>query len=255
MNLIRLLVAWIVAAASVWVAAAIVPGFSLEEPGSAFLVAALVAVFNAILPPLVAALRLPAMLVVGFLLVLAVDALALILADDLIPRFGEVDSFWSALLASLVMAATAMVLQVMLGTDDDEYAMRVVRRVARRQGRIAMTDAPGVIFLEIDGLALPILRRAMRDGSAPVMARWMEESGYRLTEWETDLSSQTGASQAGILLGSNEDIPAFRWVGEGDRDDDGVLVAPGLRRDRTPPVNRNRPAGRRWREPRQSALR
>src|SRR5205807_4384349 len=24
--------------------------------------------------------------------------------------------------------------------------------------------------------------------------------------------SQTGASQAGILLGSNEDIPAFRWV-------------------------------------------
>ena len=25
-------------------------------------------------------------------------------------------------------------------------------------------------------------------------------------------SSQTGASQAGILLGSNEDIPAFRWV-------------------------------------------
>ena len=33
-----------------------------------------------------------------------------------------------------------------------------------------------------------------------------------MREWETDLSSQTGASQAGILLGSNEDIPAFRWV-------------------------------------------
>jgi hypothetical protein len=44
------------------------------------------------------------------------------------------------------------------------------------------------------------------------MARWLADQGYRLTEWETDLSSQTGASQAGILLGSNEDIPAFRWV-------------------------------------------
>ena len=33
-----------------------------------------------------------------------------------------------------------------------------------------------------------------------------------LTGWEPDLSSQTGASQAGILLGSNHDIPAFRWV-------------------------------------------
>ena len=52
----------------------------------------------------------------------------------------------------------------------------------------------------------------MRDGSAPTMARWMAEDGYRLAEWEPDLSSQTGASQAGILLGSNEDIPAFRWV-------------------------------------------
>ncbi len=52
----------------------------------------------------------------------------------------------------------------------------------------------------------------MRDGNAPNMARWLVEGGYTLTEWETDLSSQTGASQAGILLGSNEDIPAFRWV-------------------------------------------
>ena len=213
MSVVRLLIAWIVAAASVYVAAGIVPGFTLDQVGSAFVVAAVVAVFNAILPPVVAALRLPAMLVVGFLLVLAVDALALMLADDLLPRFGQVDSFWSALAAALVMAAVSMVLQVFLGTsENDEYTLRVVRRVARRQGAVAVNDVPGILFLEIDGLALPILRRAMRDGSAPVMARWMEENGYRLTEWETDLSSQTGASQAGILLGSNEDIPAFRWV-------------------------------------------
>ena len=52
----------------------------------------------------------------------------------------------------------------------------------------------------------------MRDGNAPTMARWLADRTHRLTEWETDLSSQTGASQAGILLGSNEDISAFRWV-------------------------------------------
>ena len=44
------------------------------------------------------------------------------------------------------------------------------------------------------------------------MASLISDHGHRLVEWETDLSSQTGASQAGILLGSNEDIPAFRWV-------------------------------------------
>jgi hypothetical protein len=52
----------------------------------------------------------------------------------------------------------------------------------------------------------------MRDGNTPNMARWSEAGTHRLAEWEPDLSSQTGASQAGILLGSNEDIPAFRWV-------------------------------------------
>ena len=68
------------------------------------------------------------------------------------------------------------------------------------------------MYLEIDGLALPVLRRAMRDGNAPNMARWIADGTHALAEWETDLSSQTGASQAGILLGSNDDIPAFRWV-------------------------------------------
>ncbi len=88
----------------------------------------------------------------------------------------------------------------------------MIQRIARRSGDRIETDAPGIVYLEIDGLALPVLKRAMRDGNAPNMARWLVEGGYTLTEWETDLSSQTGASQAGILLGSNEDIPAFRWV-------------------------------------------
>jgi len=103
------------------------------------------------------------------------------------------------------------VLDVFLGSDDT-YSVRIAQRIARRQGVIARTDVPGIVFLEIDGLALPVLRRAMRDGNAPNMARWLAEGTHRLAEWETDLSSQTGASQAGILLGSNEDIAAFRWV-------------------------------------------
>jgi len=44
------------------------------------------------------------------------------------------------------------------------------------------------------------------------MASWVSSGSHHLVEWEPDLSSQTGASQAGILLGSNDDIPAFRWV-------------------------------------------
>ena len=210
---LRLLVSWAIAAATLYVAAIVVPGVTLEDPGSAFIVAAIVAILNAFLPPIIAALRLPFMLALGFVLVLIVDALVLVIADELVPEFIKVDSFGDALLASLVMAAVSILLQTITGTnDDDEFNLRVVKRVARHQGIEAATDTPGILFLEIDGLALPILRQAMRDGSAPNMARWVSDDGYELTEWEPDLSSQTGASQAGILLGSNENIPAFRWV-------------------------------------------
>jgi uncharacterized membrane protein YvlD (DUF360 family) len=209
----RLLVAWVVSAAAVAVAAWIVPGFALEQTGAAFLVAALVALLNAVLPPVLAALRLPFMLVAGFLLVLAADAVVIKVAGDVLSDDVHVGSFGDALLAALVMSAASLVLQVIVGAnDDDEYTLRVTRRIARRQGALEPTDVPGIVFLEIDGLALPVLRDAMRDGSAPFMASLISDDDYRLTEWETDLSSQTGASQAGILLGSNEDIPAFRWV-------------------------------------------
>ena len=72
----------------------------------------MVAVLNAILPPVVAALRLPFMLALGFMLVLLVDALLLLVADEVLPEFIRVDSFGDALLASLVMAAVSIVLQV-----------------------------------------------------------------------------------------------------------------------------------------------
>jgi uncharacterized membrane protein YvlD (DUF360 family) len=209
----HLVLAWIVTAGAVAVAASILSGVELERTGSAFVVAAVIGVLNALLPPVVAALRLPFTLVLGFLLVLLLDAFVLQLASDLLPGEVRVDSFGAALAAALIICAAGVVLEVIFGTnDDDEFTFRVTRRIARRQGVVDATDVPGIIYLEIDGLALPVLRDAMRDGSAPTMARWIGDDGYRLKEWETDLSSQTGASQAGILLGSNEDIPAFRWV-------------------------------------------
>jgi uncharacterized membrane protein YvlD (DUF360 family) len=213
LRLLPVLFAWVLGGVSVAVAAWILPGFDLDATGAAFLVAAVIAVLNALLPPMLAALRLPFMLVLGFLLVLFANALLIKVAGDVLSDDVHVGSFGDALLAALVISAVDIVLQVIAGTnDDDEYSLRVTRRIARRQGAISPTDVPGIIFLEIDGLALPVLRDAMRDGSAPNMAKLISDDDFQLAEWETDLSSQTGASQAGILLGSNEDIAAFRWV-------------------------------------------
>jgi uncharacterized membrane protein YvlD (DUF360 family) len=209
----RVLASWVTSALALLAAASIVPGAHIESFWGALLVAAVVAVLNAILPPVIASLRLPFTLVLGFLLVLAADAAILLLADSITDGAISLDSFWAALFVALVAAAVSVVLQVMVGAnDDDTYTIQVIQRLARRSGELVETDRPGIIFLEIDGLAGPVLRRAMRDGNAPTMARWLTEGTHALAEWEPDLSSQTGASQAGILLGSNEDISAFRWV-------------------------------------------
>ena len=208
----QLVVAWFLGATALLVATTLVPGASDSTFRAALAVAAALAVLNALLPPLVAALRIPFTALLGFFLVLFVDAGMLLLADKVSSGLS-IDSFWSALGVALAAAAVGVVLSVIFGTNDDDiYSLQVVQRIARRSGERVVTDRPGIVFLEIDGLALPVLQRAMRDGHAPTMARWLEDGTYRLAEWEPDLSSQTGASQAGILLGSNDDIVAFRWV-------------------------------------------
>jgi uncharacterized membrane protein YvlD (DUF360 family) len=213
LNPSRVLISWLVTAAAICVAAAILPGVQIDGWWASVAVAAVIAALNAVLPPILAALRLPFTLALGFVLVVLLNALMLKLTSDVLESAFLVDSFGSALLAALVVSAVVVVLEVLFGTnDDDAYSLQVVQRIARRQGGGGRSDMPGIIFLETDGLALPVLRRAMRDGNAPNMARWVEGGTHRLAEWEPDLSSQTGASQAGILLGSNEDIPAFRWV-------------------------------------------
>jgi uncharacterized membrane protein YvlD (DUF360 family) len=212
-RLMHVLLAWLVGGISVFVAAAVVPGVSVGSFGDAMAVAALIAALNAVLPPVVAALRLPFTLALGFAIVLVLDAVMLLLASQISSRAIKVDAFGWALLAALVISASMVVLEVIFGAnDDDTYSLRVIRRIARRRGKTVHSDVPGIIFLEIDGLARPVLQRAIRDGNTPQITSWLASGTYRLEEWETDLSSQTGASQAGILLGSNEDIPAFRWV-------------------------------------------
>ena len=96
----------------------------------------MIAVLNAIVPPVLAALRLPFTIATTFLLVLVADALMLMLASSLTEGAIEVSNFGWALLTSLVASAVTTVLSVVAGTnDDDEYTLRVTQRLARRFGR------------------------------------------------------------------------------------------------------------------------
>jgi putative membrane protein len=208
---VRVVVIWAIQVVALLVMAWLLPGVSIDRLGTAILAAAVIGLVNALLWPILSYLILPfAVLTLG-LLTLVLNAVLLMLASALVEGF-EVRNLGSAILLALGLAIINTILSSLLTIDDDNSWYRnVVRRRMKRRGQVEETDVPGVLFLEIDGLSLPVLEKAIREGYVPTIARSMENGSHRLVGWETDLSSQTSASQAGLLHGDNSNIPAFRW--------------------------------------------
>jgi uncharacterized membrane protein YvlD (DUF360 family) len=186
-------------------------GFVLDGAATALGAAAVIGFLNALVWPLLARLALPLTVLTLGLGALVLNGVLVTVAINLLPG-AEVATAWEGTLITVLVAAlTAAVYSLLAIDEDDAWHRNVVRRQARRRGQVTETDVPGVLFLEIDGLAHDVLMRALQDGSAPHLASWVRSGSHRLRSWETDWSSQTGACQAGLLHGSNDDMPAFRW--------------------------------------------
>ncbi|MFC2046264.1 phage holin family protein, partial [Chloroflexota bacterium] len=208
---VRILLIWAVEALALVLLTWLLSGLWVENIGVAFVAAAAIGLLNALLWPILTYLLLPfAVLTLG-LLSLVLNGVIIWLAGQFVSGFN-VDNLWTAMLTALGMTAVNTIMSALLTIDDDNSWYRnVVRRRMKRQAKPEETDVPGVLFLELDGMARPVLERAMRDGYAPTLKSWLDDGSHRLAGWETDLSSQTSASQAGILHGNNHNIPAFRW--------------------------------------------
>lgn len=120
---------------------------------------------------------------------------------------------WSTgLWITIWLTVVNAILGEILSLDEDaRFDRQVTQRMAKKYTDVIRTDVPGFLFLEIDGLGEAILRRAIAEGHMPNLKRWLESGTHRITGWETDFTSQTGAMQTGILLGNNDEIPAYRW--------------------------------------------
>lgn len=207
---LRLLVVWVTTALALWLMAWLLPGVDVTSPAGALGAAAVLGVLNAVLWPLVVWLALPLTVLTLGLGPLLLNGVVVAIAAQFSSGL-TVSSVGQGVLVALGVTLVNTVTMTLLALDDDDsYHRRVVRRAARRSAQ--HTDVPGVLFLQVDGLGHAVLRRALRDGNAPTLAAWIRRGSHRLVGWETDWSSQTGASQAGILLGSNFDMPAFRWM-------------------------------------------
>jgi uncharacterized membrane protein YvlD (DUF360 family) len=206
---LRLVILLLIEGLVILALAAILPSVQTPSFEAAVLVAAAMALINAILWPIVIRVALPLTVFTFGLgsLVFSAGTVALgfyVVDGTSIPIGGD-------LLIAFAMALVSMLIAPLLDVDGDAQHLRVVRRRVRSGRKDNHTDVPGVILFEIDGLGETILREAVRDGHVPTIARWLSEGTHKVLGWECDLSSQTGASQAGLLLGSNWDMPAFRW--------------------------------------------
>ncbi|WP_405626551.1 phage holin family protein [Streptomyces sp. NBC_00016] len=245
----RSVAVWGVSTLTMLVLAGILPDFRLQsaDGASATTIAMTAAVGAGVFgvlsalawPLLVRLLLLVPALVLG-LLVFFLNGSLLLLALRLNPSGQSEAAPETAVIVAAVMSAVASATGGALAVRDDDAYRRRLYRLAdrRRRGGAACPATPGTVFLQLDGVGHDVLAAAVRKGLMPTVAGWLgsapqqgrgqgragsgaPRASHRLTRWHTDWSSQTGASQLGILHGSNHDVPAFRWY---EKDTGEVMV-------------------------------
>ncbi|KZM78591.1 phage holin family protein [Cellulosimicrobium sp. I38E] len=196
-----------------------VPGVEVTNPWSLVLAALAVGLGDVLLRPVLRRLAhrfgVVGALVSGVVAQLAVAWAAL----TYLPGFRS--GSWVDVLAVLVLAAVLMALgRWVVGASDNEYVLGDLLRRARRQagvprrepGAAGATERPaGLLVVLLDGVARPTLDYALQAGLAPTLARWLGSGSHHLTTWWARVPATTPASTIGLLHGSTEHVPAFRW--------------------------------------------
>lgn len=184
-------------------------GVTVTDFDNIILLVLVISLINSLLWPILTRIAMPFLvLTFGFGTLILNGLLLQLFAPD----FGIEIKGAAIILAPLAMAAITTVLSSLITIDDDSSYYRSVLRDAEKKRKNEIKDYPGVIIVEIDGLAHKVLCEAVEKGYMPTLKKMINSDYYELRMWETDLSSQTGASQAGILHGNNDGIVAFRWI-------------------------------------------
>ncbi|QWF20122.1 alkaline phosphatase family protein [Nocardioides sp. LMS-CY] len=218
----RAVVALVGAALGLWIASWLVPGFDVGSWEGALWTALLIAICGMVLRFLLVR---GAVLLgwVGAVLVGLFGQALVIWLVVYAPRGGDAADLGWALVASWIVAAVSTLFGwVATAGTDDAVTASLLRRARRRRHPIEDPDLPGVVFVQADGVPYPVLEWCVRAGTLPTLSRWLRSGSHRAVEWRPKLPATTPASQMGILHGTIDGIPAFRWV---DRPSGKVYVA------------------------------
>jgi len=189
---------------------------------NAFIIVIAVAIANALLWPIFRRFLMKAIIFTLGIGSLFINSIIFYITSLFIP--GVSAGVYGVLQVPIMMAiATTFVTHITDTNYYDSYLKNILR-YALKQKAAYKKKYPGLIMLEIDGLSINILKKAINKGVMPNIKKWIDDKSHTLKGWETDLSSQTGSSQAGILHGNNKDIVAYRWV---EKENNNKIVVSG----------------------------
>ena len=116
-----------------------------------------------------------------------------------------------AIVASWIFAVLMTIVSWLFSASSYDYLLVHATRMSLRAERPDVDGEEGVLFIQLDGVAAPLLEQEIRAGNLPTIARWLRSGTHTRTEWTAGIPSTTPASQSGILHGSNAQIPMFMW--------------------------------------------
>jgi uncharacterized membrane protein YvlD (DUF360 family) len=210
-------------AATLGLAAAdlLLDGLTIPGWGDRLLVASVMAIVGAVLRPVL--VRLAGLLGWPGAVLLALLGQAVVVAVALLLVPGvALASPWDAVWASWIVAAVTTLVGWLATAGTDDAVIAPVLRSARRVPPVADPHVEGIVFVQLDGVPFPVLQLGVLGGTLPTLARWIRSGSHRMQEWTPMLPATTPASQMGILHGTIDGIPAFRWL---DRATGRVFVA------------------------------
>ena len=189
---------------------ALAPGISVSTRGSLLLAVVMITLAGWVLQPVF----LKVALLFGWFgaVMLALFANAAVIGVGLYVTPGiEVSSVLSAVVASWIYAFVMTLVTWAFSINGRDYLTVHAMRMGARGAHEPKSDIPGIIFVQLDGVPAPLLENEIRAGNIPTISRWVRSGSHTWTEWTARVPSTTPVSQAGLLHGSNDGIPAFRW--------------------------------------------
>jgi uncharacterized membrane protein YvlD (DUF360 family) len=204
-------VSFVVAFLSLGAMAVAVEGIRVRDPVAGALAVVAFWAFNLLVRPVILALFAPISTVLLVLAAVILQVAAILVLEPLVPGV-QVDSVSAAFVGSWVFAIVNTTLTAVFSiSEDDSHFGALVRRLRMRRSDAILTTDAGLVIIQIDGLSHDVLKQQIHAGRAPTMSQWVRSGSHRLVKWDVLLPSQTSASQAVILHGRNDGIPAFRW--------------------------------------------